>query len=111
MTHLPPLRMASAARQSASRTCVMKVVRVSGTIRKAEEEAVRRARSDILRARREGGGKGDGLLERMFGGEGADGLGGRGEEGWIVSGDEGGMEDVDRDEDEEEGEGEDGEEA
>lgn len=33
----------------------MRVVRVSGTIRKVEEEAIRRARGDILRARREEG--------------------------------------------------------
>ena len=31
----------------------MRVVRVSGTIRKSEEEAVRRARADILRAQRQ----------------------------------------------------------
>ena len=30
----------------------MRIVRVSGTIRKVEEEAVRRARSDILKAKR-----------------------------------------------------------
>lgn len=39
------------------------MVRVSGTIKKAEEEAIRRARAAILRARREGGeGSTDGLL-------------------------------------------------
>jgi ribonuclease P/MRP protein subunit POP5 len=31
--------------------CMVRVVRVSGTIRKAEEEAVRRARRDIVRAK------------------------------------------------------------
>ena len=41
----------------------MQVVRVSGTIKKAEEEAIRRARSAILRAKRESGeGSTDGLL-------------------------------------------------
>ena len=35
----------------------MRVVRVSGTIRKVEEEAIRRARGDILRARREEAGE------------------------------------------------------
>jgi len=30
--------------------CVVQVVRVSGTIKKAEEEAIRRARATILRA-------------------------------------------------------------
>lgn len=33
--------------------CTIRVVRVSGTIRKAEEEAVRRARASILKARRQ----------------------------------------------------------
>ena len=33
----------------------MRVVHNSGTIRKAEEEAIRRARADILRAQGEGG--------------------------------------------------------
>ena len=33
----------------------MQVVRVSGTIKKAEEEAIRRARAAILRAKREDG--------------------------------------------------------
>ncbi|KAL8705043.1 MAG: hypothetical protein Q9201_001813 [Fulgogasparrea decipioides] len=33
--------------------CVMQVVRVSGTIRKAEEEVIRRAKAAILKARRE----------------------------------------------------------
>lgn len=38
-------------------------MRVSGTIKKAEEEAIRRARAAILRAKREGGeGSTDGLL-------------------------------------------------
>lgn len=32
--------------------CVFRVVRVSGTMRKAEEEAIRRARREILRTRR-----------------------------------------------------------
>lgn len=35
--------------------CVMQVVRVSGTIRKSEEEAIRRARLHIKRAQRLGG--------------------------------------------------------
>ena len=33
-----------------AKPCVMRVVRVSGTIRKAEEEAIRRARDSALRA-------------------------------------------------------------
>lgn len=33
------------------RPCVFRVLRVSGTMRKAEEEAIRRARREIVRAR------------------------------------------------------------
>ena len=51
------------------RECVMRVVRVSGTIRKSEEEVIRRARGDIMRARREGKGEGEGLLEGLLGGQ------------------------------------------
>ena len=37
------------------KNCTFHVVRVSGTIRKAEEEAIRRAREMILRAKRSSG--------------------------------------------------------
>jgi ribonuclease P/MRP protein subunit POP5 len=47
--------------------CVFRVVRVSGTIRKAEEEAIRRARETILKARRELGEQSESTLEKMFG--------------------------------------------
>ncbi|KAL2044380.1 hypothetical protein N7G274_003085 [Stereocaulon virgatum] len=71
MTDLPkPSKLAP------TRACVMQVVRVSGTIKKAEEEAVRRARGAILRARREGG---EGSLDGFLGGLG--GLGGDEEAG------------------------------
>ena len=50
--------------------CVFRVVRVSGTIRKAQEEAVRRAREVILRAQWVGCVRGDGVLEGIFGAEG-----------------------------------------
>jgi ribonuclease P/MRP protein subunit POP5 len=46
--------------------CVVRVVRVSGTIRKSEEELLRRARRDIIRAREDG--STEGVLEEMFGG-------------------------------------------
>jgi ribonuclease P/MRP protein subunit POP5 len=49
------------------KSCVFQVVRVSGTIRKAEEEAVRSAREMILRARRELGEQSDEKLESMLG--------------------------------------------
>lgn len=39
-----------------TRACVMRVVRVSGTIKKAEEEAIKRAREAILRAKGQVGG-------------------------------------------------------
>ncbi|KAJ5102289.1 RNA-binding protein pop5 [Penicillium alfredii] len=41
----------SSAQKRAGRPCVFRVVRVSGTMRKAEEEAIRRARSEIVRVR------------------------------------------------------------
>lgn len=52
MTHLPPAP-SSGSNPSQPRPCVFRVVRVSGTIRKVEEEAVKRARADVLRAQRE----------------------------------------------------------
>lgn len=48
-THLPI--------KSSEMPCVMQVVRVSGTMRKAEEEAIRRARLQIRRAQRATGGE------------------------------------------------------
>ena len=59
----------------------MQVVRVSGTIKKAEEEAIRRARAAILRAKRENG---DGSTDDAIGmfnqldDDDALGLGGKG---------------------------------
>jgi ribonuclease P/MRP protein subunit POP5 len=49
------------------KNCVFRVVRVSGTIKKAEEEAIRRAREIILKAMREAGDRGDSTLDDMFG--------------------------------------------
>jgi ribonuclease P/MRP protein subunit POP5 len=49
--------------------CVIQVVRVSGTIRKAEEEAVRRAKAAILRATPHGQAS-DFSLDKMLGAEG-----------------------------------------
>ncbi|KAL8822198.1 MAG: hypothetical protein Q9191_007060 [Dirinaria sp. TL-2023a] len=45
-THLP-----KPSPQGRAKPCVIRVVRVSGTIRKSEEEAVRRARAAILKAK------------------------------------------------------------
>lgn len=49
------------------KNCVFRVVRVSGTIRKAEEEAIRRAREMITRAQREMGEKSETTLDNIFG--------------------------------------------
>lgn len=58
MTQLPQI-----SKRETPRSCAMQVVRVSGTIKKAEEEAIKRARAAILRARRESGeGSSDGLM-------------------------------------------------
>ena len=56
------MELPKASKQAPPRPCVMRVVRVSGTIKKAEEEAIRRARAAILRARMDDGeGSTDGL--------------------------------------------------
>ncbi|MCJ1394415.1 hypothetical protein MMC18_007293 [Xylographa bjoerkii] len=103
MTHLPVLKATNGksfdkAQGTGPRPCVMRVVRVSGTIRKAEEEAVRRARADILRARRGVGGESSGLGGMfgsvLVGGEGME------DEGGIVDEEDG---EEDEDEDDEEG--------
>ena len=58
------------ARDGQPRSCAIQVVRVSGTIKKAEEEAIKRARAAILRAKRESGGEStDGLLGLLGGDE------------------------------------------
>jgi ribonuclease P/MRP protein subunit POP5 len=49
------------------KSCVFRVVRVGGTIRKAEEEAIHRARQLILKARRETGEQSDSTLDSIFG--------------------------------------------
>jgi ribonuclease P/MRP protein subunit POP5 len=60
MGSLPGARRGSAERVG----CVIRVVRVSGTIRKAEEEAVRRARAEIVRVKmsEQEGGEGSGTV-------------------------------------------------
>ena len=45
---------------------MFRVVRVSGTIKKAEEEAIQRARQLILKARREMGEQSDSTLDSIF---------------------------------------------
>ncbi len=56
------------------RNCVFRVVRVSGTIRKAEEEGIRRARELILKTRRQLGEKSDSTLDDLFGGAESEGI-------------------------------------
>ncbi|KAK2624417.1 hypothetical protein QTJ16_006367 [Diplocarpon rosae] len=53
---------------NSGKNCVFRVVRVSGTIRKAEEEAIRRARELILSAQRDAEDKGESTLDGIFGG-------------------------------------------
>jgi ribonuclease P/MRP protein subunit POP5 len=47
--------------------CVFKVVRVSGTIKKSQEEVIRRAREMIVKTRREMGEQSDSALSSIFG--------------------------------------------
>lgn len=49
--------------------CIVRVVRVSGTIKKVEQEAVRRARLLILAAKDEMAGKDSDALSSLFGGK------------------------------------------
>lgn len=49
------------------KSCVFRVVRVSGTIRKAEEEGIRRAKEIVIMARREMGEQSDSTLDSIFG--------------------------------------------
>lgn len=60
--------MTSIPIRDGGKACVFKVVRVSGTIRKAEEEAIRRARELTIRAKKEMGEQSDATLEKLFGG-------------------------------------------
>lgn len=48
--------------------CVFRIVRVSGTIKQVEQEAVRRARLLVLAAKDEMAGKGSDALSFLFGG-------------------------------------------
>lgn len=49
------------------RECVFRVTRVSGTMKKVEQEAIRRARNEIVRLKREGEEGGMDALENIFG--------------------------------------------
>ncbi|KKA24068.1 Rpp14 family [Rasamsonia emersonii CBS 393.64] len=75
MSHVPGPGPSSGKRSSSSSSgphqrlpCVFRVVRVSGTMRKAEEEAIRRARREILRAKKE---QETGVLDGLVGSTGS----------------------------------------
>lgn len=55
-------------RQTQNLKCVVRVVRVSGTIKKAEEELLRRSRREIVRAKMLEGNKHETMLDRLTGG-------------------------------------------
>ncbi|KAM5433538.1 RNA-binding protein pop5 [Microsporum ferrugineum] len=61
---LPPAYRASADDQR--RGCVFRVVRVSGTMKKAELEAIRRARAEVVKLTKEWENGGKAALEGMF---------------------------------------------
>ncbi|KAL4921425.1 Rpp14/Pop5 family-domain-containing protein [Aspergillus aurantiobrunneus] len=69
MSRVPAISDAGRSRRldptNLMRPCVFRVIRVSGTIRKAEEEAVRRARREIVRLR---GAEEEGVLGGLVGG-------------------------------------------
>lgn len=85
-------RLPGARRGEEGFACVVRVVRVSGTIKKAEEDVVRRARREIVRAKMAVEGKGDGLLESLLG------SGVRMDHRRGVTDEVGGIEDLDEDE-------------
>ncbi|KAI9837498.1 MAG: hypothetical protein M1819_007147 [Sarea resinae] len=76
--------------------CVFRVVRVSGTVRKAEEEVVRLARLEVLRARREGRDS-EGTLGQILGDGNQDRKGSGGNQDVVM------IEDDEEDEEEEGG--------
>lgn len=78
------------------RECVFQVVRVSGTIKKAEEEAIRRSRVEVVRLAKRWGEDGGSVLDDMFGSGKGKGKGNQGV-GVIES------EDEDDDDDESDG--------
>lgn len=49
------------------KSCVFRVIRVSGTIKKAQEEVIRRAREMLVNTRREMGEQTDSMLDNIFG--------------------------------------------
>ncbi|OJJ77480.1 hypothetical protein ASPBRDRAFT_112899 [Aspergillus brasiliensis CBS 101740] len=65
MSQVPGFSEPGSKRANTTRSCVFRVIRVSGTMRKAEEEAIRRARREIVRLREA---EETGVLEGLLGG-------------------------------------------
>ncbi|OJD16201.1 hypothetical protein AJ78_03633 [Emergomyces pasteurianus Ep9510] len=73
MSRLPPASAKHMKPGAIQSDCVFRVVRVSGTMRKAEEEAIARARREVVRMRtRQEEEVGGGVLEGRFEGETVD---------------------------------------
>lgn len=96
MTHLPELRS-----QLKPLPCVMQVVRVSGTIRKAEEEVIKRAKAGIIKARVESQNGSSGGLETILGSSAGEVPS---QVGWSDPQPVSGIEDVEDDDEDEDGE-------
>ena len=77
---------------------MMQVIRVSGTIRKAEEEIIRRARGAILKARRESQDREGVVLDQILGTDNGGMVSARLERDEVLAS---GIEDVEDDEDDE----------
>ncbi|KAL1960400.1 hypothetical protein VTO42DRAFT_7699 [Malbranchea cinnamomea] len=71
-----PFKTLAAVGGQLQRDCAFRVMRVSGTMKKAEQEAIKRARMEVVRVMRSGEEKGAEMLEEMFG----DGIGSAHEE-------------------------------
>ena len=66
MTTSIPVPGAKASGKPNILTCVLRVLRVSGTIRKAEEAAIQAAKQSILRATEQDSAMGGGLLDKLL---------------------------------------------
>ena len=106
MGSLPGARKGGGGREPPEKVgCVIRVVRVSGTVRKAEEEAVRRARTEIVRAKMtEEKGRSKGGLDKLLRvGQGGDSALGREEDEAGIEDMSDGEEDLDDDLDDDSG--------
>ncbi|QSS63003.1 Rpp14 family protein [Histoplasma capsulatum] len=96
MSRIPPSSSNSGKPGVMQSDCVFRVVRVSGTMKKAEQEAIARARREVVRMRMRGEKEdvGGGVLDGMF--------------GWEIGGGDVDVEMGLDDEEDEDGEGSDG---